>query len=105
MRELRVDRPVGGLEAEDEDRARAVAAAGEEGLDAIEQAAVRRTEAGARDRPRRLDRILEALEEHGRARAELRPLLQPDPGAGDDAERALRAAEEALRRGSGATGG
>ena len=104
VRELGVDRPVGGLEAEDQDalvpspRRRGAASTRSSRRRSPAGGRTARARASPRPRPR-------SAEEHGRAGAKRRPLRQPHPGRGDDAERALRAAEEPLRRGPGATGG
>ena len=88
---------VGRLEAEHEDRARAVAAAGEERLVVVEQPAVARVQAGLGHESGGLRGVLEAREVHRGAGPERGAALEAHPGLGDDAERSLRAAEEAVR--------
>ena len=93
---------VAGFEAEHEDRARAVAAAGEERLVVVQEPAVARVQARLGDRAGCLDGALEVGEGHGGAGRNEGRRLKPHPGLGDHAQRALRAAEQPVRRRSGA---
>ena len=68
----------------------------------VEQAAVRRTKAGASDRRVASTASSKRPKRTDAPARKVCPLLQPDPGAGDDAERSLGPAEEPLGRGPGA---
>ena len=99
-RHPRVERVIGGLEAEHEHRGVAAAGAGVRGLERVEQPAVRRVQARLRERAHGSRAAREALARPGSARdADARkrgPILQPHPRLGDHAERALGADEEAI---------
>jgi hypothetical protein len=96
---------VAGLEGDDQDRHRAVTRARDQGLVVVEQAAVRRPEAGLGEVARRQPGIFEVVERDRGRGAEARPVLQAHPGAGDHAQGALRADEEPVRGHSGAVAG
>ncbi len=100
-----VERVVARFEGEHHDRGAAVAGAGVVRLLRIEDAAVRRIEAGLRDRPDRARGGEEIGKADGAAGAKARPVLQPHPGLGDDAENAFRADEQAVGAGPGARSG
>ena len=72
---------------------------------AVEDAAVRRIEAGLRDGAHGARGGEERSETNRRAGAEFRARLQPHPGARDHAERSLRADEHAVGARSGARSG
>src|SRR3954447_5406475 len=91
-----VERMVGRLEAEHEQRLAGRRRSGEARLARVEQAAVRRPQAGLHDLARRPGAGLERVEQHARARAELRTPLHPHPGLRHDPERPLGAEEEAV---------
>ena len=86
------------LEAEHENRTRAVTASGHQRLVVAEQAAVGRIEPRLRKLPGRLHSIAEVGKKHRGARPELRPRLHPHPRLGDHAQRAFGAAEQPLGR-------
>ncbi len=93
---------VGGLERQHHDGDRAVRRAGVVGLGRIEDAAVRRIEAGLRDRAHRACGGEKVLEMHRAAGAAGRPVLQPHPGLRDHAEDALGTDHHAVRAWAGA---
>ena len=93
---------VGGFEGDDQHALLIGVDAIGAGLVIVDDAQVRRVEPGlgdGADRPRGGEEILEA--EHG-VSAEAGPALQPHPGLGDDAKRALRADHHAVGTGTGA---
>ena len=100
-----VERVVGRFEGDQQQRPGAVAGAVVEGLARVEEPAVGGVEPGLGDRPAGGDRVLEALELGGQVGAVGRPVLEPHPGLGDDAEGALGAEEEPVGARSGAVAG
>ena len=100
-REPRVERMVGGFEAQHEQRA-AFAGAGPGGFVGIDQPAVRRVELRLRQRAHRLGGLQEVGEAHRRAGAEARPRAHPHPGFRDDPQRALGTEQQALHARTGA---
>ena len=100
-----VERVIGGLERDQEDRAAATRDLVEQALGGIEQAAVGGLQAGARQGAGRGDGVIEADELDRGASAKARARGDPHPGLGDDAERALGAEPEAVGIGAGAGGG
>ena len=86
-----LQRVVGGFETEHEKGVAAVADAGEHGFQRVQQAAVGRVQARLRERPH-AGHALGVVVETNRSRgAKARRILQPHPGLGDHAQRALRA--------------
>ena len=99
-----VDRVVGGLEAEHEQRLARRPGVGERRLGGVEQAAVGRVEARLRDLAHRGGAGREVVERDAARRLPARALLEPHPGLGDHAEDALGADQHPVgaRPGAGA---
>ena len=91
-----LDRMVGGFEVQHQEVEGAVARAGDLGLVAVHQAAVRGIEPGLGDRAHGGDRVLEGGEAHRAGGPVGGPVLKPHPGFGDDAEGALGADQQAV---------
>ena len=99
------DRMVVVLEGEDDDRLPAVAEAIEIGLAGVEQPHVGGVEGRLANRAHRLGGLVDIVEQHRSAAAMGRPVLQPHPGFGDDAEGALGADHQTVGAGAGAGAG
>src|SRR6516165_9548679 len=88
------ERMVARLERQHHDRDTAISSTSVVGLGRIEDAAVRRIEAGLGDGTDRACGFKQARKAHRGASAEFRARLQAHPGARDHAQNALRADEE-----------
>ena len=100
-----VERVVGGLEAEDENRVRTIAGAGRERLAGIEETTVRRIKTALAERMHRGGAGGEIGKRDRCRRAHRRAVLQAHPRLGDDAENALGADEQAVGAGAGTGAG
>ena len=98
----RSDIVVRRLEGQHHDGDRAIGRAGVVGLGRIEDAAVRRVEAGLRDRAHGARRGEEVVEAHRAAVTEFRAILQAHPRLRDDAENSFRTDHQAVRARPGA---
>ena len=104
-RELVLDGVVGGLEAEHEHRALAVAGAGLRRLERVDEPAVGGPQAGLDERAHRLGAGQERREAHRAPGAVRRARLHAHPRLGDDAEGPLRAEQHPVGRRAGARAG